>query len=1062
AEPTETFTGTIAITNANAQQVTIATPTATSTINDNDSLELSIAGFTITETQATQTANFTVTSTIAAEEDITFTLTTANGSAIDGNDYTAQITQSYTLLAGDTTMNLPVALLGDAIAEPTETFTGTIAITNANAQQVSIATPTATSTINDNDTATLSIDDISVNEGDGTATFTISLTGNVQNNFTLEYSTADNTAIASSDYTAISSTTLTFGGTNNNTQTFQVTILENTIAEPTETYFINLDNLVTNGQTGITILDNQGEGEIIDNDSLELSIAGFTITETEATQTANFTVTSNIAAEEDITFTLTTAHITTSEAEDYTTQTAQSYTLLAGDTTMNLPIAILGDVIVEPTETFTGTIAITNTNAQQATITTPTATSTINDNDGSIATIITTNIASEPSTNGLFTINLSNPISTSTTINYIISGTAIPNEDYTALSGSLTIEAGDVSEFISVSVLDDTILELEETVIVTITGTDNSVIIGAMDEAIVTISDDDSSEVSILSTSQATEPNTDGLFTINLSNPVSTATTINYSVSGTAVSNEDFTALNGVITIAAGNTSGTIDVAVLDDTEVEGIESVVVTLMSTNNAVLIGTVNEATVNINDNDTAEINIRAITNGGEPSINGEFEIFLDKPVTINTIVSYSVDGVATSNLDYVGLSGTINIPANTTTISIPIEIIDDNIVEYNGETMTIILESVEDILTIGSQNQATILIEDDEIPNPAIELIKTANLEENSELDDTITYNFTVSNTGNVALDFIEINDPLLDADPILVEGLLEIGEQISISRDYQISQEDINAGNVTNTAFVFAIDTVLNTTVDDISDNGIVEDGDDNPTIVQLVQTENIALIKTASFNDENGDSISQIGETITYNFTITNTGNVTLFDVMIEDNLPGLVLSGTPITLAPGESDDISFTGTYAITVEDISNQQVINQATVYGTTSLGNIVQDLSDGEDNFGDIPTETILRGCEIKVYNAVSPDENGSNDIFRVEGIECYTDNKVEIFNRWGQLVYEKEQYNNKDNAFKGFSEVRGTINDSRGLPAGTYFYVIRYVDFNGITRMLSGYLYVNGK
>uniref|UniRef100_UPI002490FB86 hypothetical protein n=1 Tax=Aquimarina aggregata TaxID=1642818 RepID=UPI002490FB86 len=77
AEPTETFTGTIAITNANAQQVTIATPTAISTINDNDSLELNIAGFTITETEATQTANFTVTSNIAAEEDIVFTLTTA-------------------------------------------------------------------------------------------------------------------------------------------------------------------------------------------------------------------------------------------------------------------------------------------------------------------------------------------------------------------------------------------------------------------------------------------------------------------------------------------------------------------------------------------------------------------------------------------------------------------------------------------------------------------------------------------------------------------------------------------------------------------------------------------------------------------------------------------------------------------------------------------------------------------------------------------------------------------------------------------------------------------------
>ncbi|WP_035093958.1 Calx-beta domain-containing protein, partial [Aquimarina macrocephali] len=122
-----------ALTNTNAQQVSITTATANSTINDNDSLELSIAGFTITETEATQTANFTVTSNIIAEEDITFTLTTAHVTTTDGTDYTSQTAQSYTLPAGDTSINLPVSILGDIIAEPTETFTGTIALTNTNA-----------------------------------------------------------------------------------------------------------------------------------------------------------------------------------------------------------------------------------------------------------------------------------------------------------------------------------------------------------------------------------------------------------------------------------------------------------------------------------------------------------------------------------------------------------------------------------------------------------------------------------------------------------------------------------------------------------------------------------------------------------------------------------------------------------------------------------------------------------------------------------------------------------------------------------------------------------------
>ncbi|WP_254097133.1 Calx-beta domain-containing protein [Aquimarina sp. Aq107] len=1063
AEPTETFTGTIALTNTNAQQVTITTDTVTAEILDNDSLELSIAGFTITENEATQTENFTVTSNIPAEENIIFTLTTSDATAIDGDDYTAQTTQSYTLIAGQTAINLPVSILGDLIAEPTETFTGTIALTNTNAQQVAITTDTATAEILDNDTVTLSINDVSVNEDDGTATFTVTLTGNVQNDFTIDYSTADNTAITGDDYTTIAATTLTFGGTNNNIQTFSVTILDNNIAEPTETYFVNLSNLQTNGQTGITITENQGTAEILDNDSLELSIAGFTITENEATQTENFTVTSNIPAEENIIFILTTSDATAIDGDDYTAQTTQSYTLIAGQTAINLPVSILGDLIVEPTETFTGTIALTNANAQQVAITTDTATAEILDNDGSIVSIVGTAQASEPNTNGLFTVNLSNPVSIPTIINYNITGTAIENLDYTALSGSLTIPTGNTSGTIEVPILDDLILEEEETIIITITQTNNSVIIGTESEAFITISDNDNSEVNIVSTTQASEPNTDGIFTLNLSNPVSIATTISYAVSGTANPDEDYTALNGSIIIPAGDISGIIDISVIDDLDVEGIETVIISLTETDNDVTIAeNKNSTTVSINDNDLAEVNILALTNASEPSTTGEFEIILDKPVGIDTSISYSVQGIATADLDYVQLNGVIIIPANTTSVIIPIEVIDDDIVEFNGETLSIALETVENVLVIGPQSQAIIIIEDDEIPNPVIELIKTANLQGNGELGDIITYTFVINNIGNVPLDFIEINDPLLDISPIPIEGILLEEEEISISIDYQITQADIDVGNVTNTAYIFAVDSVLNTTIDDISDNGIEEDGDDNPTIVELSQIESIALIKTSRFNDENNDGISQIGETITYEFTVTNTGNVTLFDITIEDDLPGLILTGESITLEPGESDNENFFGTYTITVEDISNQKVTNQATVFGTTNLGLIVQDLSDNLDNFGDNPTETLLSGCEIKIYNAVTPDENGSNDSFIIEGIECYPNNKVEIFNRWGRIVYETKQYDNINNVFRGFSEVNGTIGGSDGLPTGTYFYIINYTDFQGQTRMLSGYLYITGK
>ncbi len=1045
--------------------ITFSDDSAIGTITNDDSAIISITGFSVNENVGT--ADFTIATDQPIQNEITLEFATSNISAIAGADYTA--VGSTTLTFGGTnldsqTVNIPIT--NDNIIEPTETLNGTINNLVTNGQNITltgnVTDISAIGEIIDNDTATLSIDDVSVNEADGIATFTVTLTGNVQNNFTLDYSTADNTAIATSDYTAIPTTTLTFGGANSNTQTFNVTILENTIAEPTETYFINLTNLVTNGQTGISIADNQGEGEILDNDALELSIAGFTSTETETTQTANFTVTSNIAAEEDIVFTLTTTDATAIDGNDYTTQVAQSYTLLAGDTAINLPVDILGDVVVEPTETFTGTIAVTNANAQQVSITTDTATGTINDNDGSIVSIFSTIEPSEPSTNGLFTFNLSNPVSSPTVITYAVTGTAIAGIDFSSLTGSLTIPTGITTATIGIDILDDLILEEPETIIITITGTDNAVLIGVEDEAFVTITDDDSSEASIVATIEAAEPNTDGAFVVNLSNPVSIPTVINYQVSGTATATEDYVALTGSITIPADVTSGIINIPVLDDTDVEGTESVIISLVGTDNEVTISSTDQDMITIADNDVAEINIQVLTNAGEPSTNGQFEITLDQPVTVDTTVSYTVQGEATPGSDYVELSRTIVVPANTTSVIIPIEVLDDDIVEFNGETLIITLENVEDVLVIGTQNEATMIIQDDEIPQPSLELIKIADLQGTGDVGDSITYTFTIINTGNVAVDFIEINDPLLNASPIPVAGILARGEQTTITRAYQITQNDVDAGNVTNTAFVFGVDTVINTTVDDISDNGIEADGDDNPTIVELLQTPSIALVKTSRFNDENGDNVSQIGETISYSFTVTNTGNVTLFDIQIEDNLPGLTLSGEPIILEPGESDELNFTGTYAITVDDISNQLVVNQATVFGTTGLGVTVQDLSDGLDNFGDNPTETPLRGCELVVYNAISPDENGSNDYFMIEGIECYPDNKVQIFNRWGQIVYEKEQYDNRDNVFRGFSEVKGTIKGTDGLQAGTYFYIIQYTDFDGQTRALSGYLYLTGR
>ncbi|SFF24960.1 T9SS type B sorting domain-containing protein, partial [Flavobacterium xueshanense] len=141
---------------------------------------------------------------------------------------------------------------------------------------------------------------------------------------------------------------------------------------------------------------------------------------------------------------------------------------------------------------------------------------------------------------------------------------------------------------------------------------------------------------------------------------------------------------------------------------------------------------------------------------------------------------------------------------------------------------------------------------------------------------------------------------------------------------------------------------------------------------------------------------------------------------------------------------------------------------------SLGNKVFEY---QINDGDCPRKIVLTvninddcivlGCgDIKVHNAFSPNGDGINEVFVIDNIDdtaCYSENTVEIYNRWGVLVFETKNYNNQTNNFDGISRGRTTVNQSSGLPTGTYFYILNYssIDGNGKVEIkkLEGYLYL---
>ncbi|MFH6998490.1 gliding motility-associated C-terminal domain-containing protein [Flavobacterium sp. FlaQc-57] len=342
-----------------------------------------------------------------------------------------------------------------------------------------------------------------------------------------------------------------------------------------------------------------------------------------------------------------------------------------------------------------------------------------------------------------------------------------------------------------------------------------------------------------------------------------------------------------------------------------------------------------------------------------------------------------------------------------------------------------------------------------------LIKGGQLTGNGGVGSVINYNFTVKNTGNVVLSNLEITDPMLTATSITVTpSVLAPGAIGTATASYTVKEADVANGEVVNTALVIGDDPQGNP-VTDISDStDPTLTGDDDPTVIDLAVQPSVAIVKTAIFNDENKNGYAEIGETVTYHFSVTNTGNILLVNVAVKDSKPGITINGGPIILKQGETNTENFVGTYVLTASDIALGQVENQAEVNAVSPDGIAVTDKSDDNSVLEDDPTILPLNSCKVTIYNAVSPNGDGVNDIFKIDGIRCYPDAYVEIYDRWGVLVYDAYNYDNESVAFRGISEGRATVKKQDGLPDGTYFYVITYKTYLNEPISLTGYLYLS--
>ena len=226
-------------------------------------------------------------------------------------------------------------------------------------------------------------------------------------------------------------------------------------------------------------------------------------------------------------------------------------------------------------------------------------------------------------------------------------------------------------------------------------------------------------------------------------------------------------------------------------------------------------------------------------------------------------------------------------------------------------------------------------------PAIALVKTADtsgLQSPPQVGDTIIYHFRVENTGNVTLTNVTVTDPMLGGTipggPIASMAPGDV-DTVTFSANYALTLADLAAGEVQNTATA----TGTPPTGPDVSDVSGTDNTNDDPLVTPIPQAPSILLEKFVDAAPHLAGSV--VGDLVEYTFTVTNTGNIPLNNVMVSEALAGVVVAGGPIpVLNPGISDATTFTATYHLTAADISAGEVVNDATVTGDYGPNNNLQ--------------------------------------------------------------------------------------------------------------------------
>jgi thiamine phosphate synthase YjbQ (UPF0047 family) len=572
---------------------------------------------------------------------------TVSGTATAGTDFPAQ-SGTVTIPAGQTTATVMINPTDDTVDEPDET----IILTVTDGSNYNVGTPSsATGTILDDDvvvpdpTVSVAVSPTSVNE-DGAAalTYTFTRSGDATQALSVTY-TVGGTATPGTDFPVQTGTVLI--GAGQTTATVTINPTDDTVDEQDETIILT----VTDGSNYNVGTPSSATGTIIDDDGVIADpTVSVMVNPTSVNEDGAGTLVYTFTRAGDATQALTVTYTVGGTATPGTDFPVQTGTVLigAGQTTATVSINPTDDTVDEQDET----IILTVTDGSNYNVGTPSsATGTILDDDVVVVdptvsvTVNPTSVNEDGAGALVYTFARAGDTTQALSVTYTVGGTATQGTDFPAQSGTVTIGAGQTTATVSINPTDDTVVEPNETIILTVTDGSNYNV-GAPSSATGTILNDDvvvpdpTVSVSVDPTIVDEDGTAALTYTFTRSGDATQALSVTYTVGGTATPGTDFPVQSGTVTIGAGQTTATVTINPTDDTVDEPNETIILTVTDGSNY-NVGTPSSATGTIRDDDPS--------GPGNASISGA--IFIDEINNVNAVVFEGAepirDGVRGSN-------------------------------------------------------------------------------------------------------------------------------------------------------------------------------------------------------------------------------------------------------------------------------------------------------------------------------------------------------------------------------------------------------------------------------